>query len=59
MRHPFSNRLLALAHGEPSQTQIAACVALQLWGLLPAAQAEANAVRDGDSRCTFPYWSQR
>ena len=46
MRHPFSNRLLALAHSEPSQAQVVACTAMQLWALIPLAMAEADANRD-------------
>jgi hypothetical protein len=42
----FSNEFLALAHSEPSATQIAAVTALQLWALLPAALAHADATRN-------------
>lgn len=46
MRSPFSTDLLRLAHAEPSPLQLAGVKAMELWALLGAAQAEADARRD-------------
>jgi hypothetical protein len=47
MRDPFSPTLLDLAHADPgSATQMVATKALELWALIPSAQAEVDARHD-------------
>jgi len=53
MRQPFSPQLLDLAQAEPSAIQAATVKALELWALIPSAQAEADA--RGDGRLSFHF----
>jgi len=46
MTDPFSPQLMRLIHTEPSILNLAASKALELWALLGAARAEADARRD-------------
>lgn len=46
MKDPFSPQLMHLVNAEPSVTQLAATKALELWAILAAARAEADAQRD-------------